>query len=807
MKTIYMDISNYLGFPHLTGIQRVVSQIAMRLIVGQEEGDYRLVLLRHNRDFSFSICQNRPFMSYLLLSQGKKTDCVTPETVTVDQLEPGSFWLDVDGVWASLIPRNLLYPQLAKRNIQIGVYVHDVIALTHPHLVSVDSNIRFPAYLGAVFDYADYIFTQTEVTKHEIQKLMGEIGCGRPIRFQIAAPGSDFARQTVRDDQVSEEIRRIARRGKVLLTVSTIEIRKNHKVLLDAFDAGLCQMGYQMVFVGKTGWKVDGLMERIRRHPENGKSLFHLQGIDDAALHYLYNHASFVLFPSYTEGYGLATVEAMQCGIPTILSDVPIMREVGGEYCDYFEPDSPQELIGIIQAYEKDPERYARKKESLQAYRAPTWDACARAILDGILSFRLPPEGEHKLEQIVYLSARPDALLSTLRFVEEWMPFIKCALIFCPEEAAGRLKREYSGRLALSCVTDDELLQGRALPDDHLQRNFFLRSLAMRRPELEEEFIMSDDDYRPLKRIDRSFYIKDGRYQAYYFYELDLWKRNVMVPTSFDLAMFRTNDFLKAHGYPDLQYASHMPQVIRKSWYLEMLEEHPELELSGCCEWTTYFNYIVKKHPEAVDVRPYQALAWPERMSSWDPLVLPPDYTFENYYDFLYQDPERPFFGMEQEYHPDMLFENAKKKLLFDKAVRRSVTVRRQWRSFENKCNTTFMQFPSFVFCYGQGLKPAFLAPPPYLEMLNGSDYSIPVQLVKRDESGQWVAPDRRIRIGFRWAREERIRSTENMDGSREVYLRLGSPGQTAETFLQLYYAFDDDDFTSLCEMPVKLKR
>lgn len=45
--------------------------------------------------------------------------------------------------------------------------------------------------------------------------------------------------------------------------------QQNHKVLLDAFDGGLSELGYQLAFVGKAGWKVDGLLERIRKHPLN----------------------------------------------------------------------------------------------------------------------------------------------------------------------------------------------------------------------------------------------------------------------------------------------------------------------------------------------------------------------------------------------------------------------------------------------------------------------------------------------------------------------------------------------------------
>jgi len=798
-----MDITSLLAFPAMTGIQRVVSEIAVHLATDQDRKGYRLVLLRHNRDYNFTVCDNRKFMRYFMLAKGEKTDCVTPSTVTIDQIEPSSFWLDVDGVWVSLIPRHILYPQLAKRNVQIGVYVHDVLAVTHPQFCSAENQVRFPAYLAAVYEYADFIFTQTRFTREQIQQLARETGADREIQYRLAPPGSNFSLGTAGREQVRDDVREIAKRGKILLTVSTLEIRKNHKVLLDAFDNGLCEMGYQMVFVGKTGWKVDGLMERLSAHPENGKSLFHLQGLDDSALRYLYQNASFVLFPSYIEGYGLATVEAMQYGVPTILSDVPVMREVGGAYCDYFDPDDPEQLIDVIHRYEAEPALYAEKREALKNYRVPTWDACAEAIADAALQFRRPPKGVHKVEQMVYLSARSDAMLHTLEYVEHFMPFIKRVLMLCPDTMAYELRRLYQGKLRLTFITDSELLGKRALPEDHLHRNFLLRCLAMKRPELDEEFIMSDDDYRPLVEVDLSFFIRDGRYQAFYFYDLDQWADVIREPTSYDLCMLRTNEFLKQNGYPNLQYASHMPQIIRKEWYLDMLREFPGLEETGCCEWSTYFNYSIKRHPEDFDVRPYTVMSWPEMITSWHPMVEPPEYVFENFYDFLYEE-GRPFAGLDTTYQETVYLDNVKKTLINEQIMTQAAAVRKQWRAFENKCNVTWKQFPSFVFCFGQNIEPAFLNPPLYLELLSATAYNFPVSLMEKDEQGLWKPSGANLRIGYCWAENSTVIISQNVNGRGKAVIKIGTPNNMTSSYLKLYYSFDEREFTLACKIPVQ---
>ena len=53
------------------------------------------------------------------------------------------------------------------------------------------------------------------------------------------------------------------------------------------------------------------------------------------------------------------------------------------------------------------------------------------------------------------------------------MPFITELVVFCPDKMADYMKLNYKGRLRLTTVTDDELLDGAALPADHATRNFF----------------------------------------------------------------------------------------------------------------------------------------------------------------------------------------------------------------------------------------------------------------------------------------------------------------------------------------------
>ena len=75
--------------------------------------------------------------------------------------------------------------------------------------------------------------------------------------------------------------------------------------------------------------------------------------LSDTSLEHAYAHASALVFPSFVEGFGLPLVEAMQRGLPAMGSDIPVFREIGGEFMAYFDLQSPQSLAELVQTFER----------------------------------------------------------------------------------------------------------------------------------------------------------------------------------------------------------------------------------------------------------------------------------------------------------------------------------------------------------------------------------------------------------------------------------------------------------------------
>jgi glycosyltransferase involved in cell wall biosynthesis len=131
--------------------------------------------------------------------------------------------------------------------------------------------------------------------------------------------------------------------------VGTIEPRKGHAQALDAFEQLWAQgLDVRLAIVGAEGWKglpdgqrrtIPALMTRLRRHPELGRRLFVLHGASDEYLDRIYAASTCLLVASEGEGFGLPLIEAARHGIPLLVRDLPVFREVAGEHAVYFSGD------------------------------------------------------------------------------------------------------------------------------------------------------------------------------------------------------------------------------------------------------------------------------------------------------------------------------------------------------------------------------------------------------------------------------------------------------------------------------------
>ncbi len=402
MKKVYIDISMVIVGTNFTGIPRVVMEITKKLYHNPK---LELIFLEyHQKRDDFEIIDGEKFAAFCREKKGNRRKLRTGKHIPLWGMEKESVFFDMDTVWKTRVRRSYLYPLLKEKGVKIIPFVQDIIGVTHPGFCPGDDVLNFLDFIGAVVKYADEIVVTSHATKGAVKELYGKLEAPCPS-IQIVPLGGDFKRNSQKTSKryaeghrdrkmdknnrtdrniIREEIIKIAESGPYLLMVGTIDPRKNHKLLLDAYDGGLKELPMHLVIAGHKGWDVDDFLERMEGHEDFGKGIWHVNGALDEEIDYLYQHCYALAFPSYIEGYGLPIIESMVRGVPVIAADTPINMEVGGEYALYFGQDQPEELVNTVAELISNPEKYQAIKGKLKNFAPPTWEETAKGIL-GIL--------------------------------------------------------------------------------------------------------------------------------------------------------------------------------------------------------------------------------------------------------------------------------------------------------------------------------------------------------------------------------------------------------------------------------------
>lgn len=160
--------------------------------------------------------------------------------------------------------------------------------------------------------------------------------------------------------------------GEFVLYVSTIEIRKNHRLLLRAWRT-LCERARKegrehprLVLVGRVGWGADEAINMIRSDPAlEGKATI-LSGLSDAALAWLHANCLFSVYPSLAEGWGLPISEALAHGRAVLHSADPAQSEAAQGLMPCVHADDFNAWTSEIDSLIRDPARRARLERAVR---------------------------------------------------------------------------------------------------------------------------------------------------------------------------------------------------------------------------------------------------------------------------------------------------------------------------------------------------------------------------------------------------------------------------------------------------------
>lgn len=256
-----------------------------------------------------------------------------------------------------LVPqREEFFADLRGRGIAILFVVHDLLPVMRPDWWGDGAHAFFTTWLRSIARVADGLICVSRTTLDDLHNWLDaeQPERHRPLRLGYSYSAADIENSHPSLGLPSDagEILESLQVRPTFLMVGTVEPRKGHAQTLAAFER-LWARGrdVNLIIVGKQGWLVEALVERLRRHSEAGRRLFWLQGISDEYLEKIYSASTCLIAASLAEGFGLPLIEAAQHKLPIIARDIPVFREVCGDHAFYFRGEKPEELTEAIQQW------------------------------------------------------------------------------------------------------------------------------------------------------------------------------------------------------------------------------------------------------------------------------------------------------------------------------------------------------------------------------------------------------------------------------------------------------------------------
>lgn len=378
---ILVDISELIQRDAGTGIQRVVRNILQQWLENPPLNYIVEPIYANTSQQGYRYAKKFSAKFFGLQTQELQDDAI--------DYQAGDIFLGLDLQPQVQIAQADFYQLLRRHGVKVSFIVFDLLCYLHPHFFmgGEESKNQFDNWLHTVAENDEAICISKSVAdEFNSYMLSKKVDRLLPFKTQWFHLGADIksisskkALYTKDKEQLS-----ILKSTKTFLMVGTVEPRKGHAQTLDAFEKlWHSDLSFNLVIVGKQGWMVEDLVERIQNHKEFNNRLFWLEGINDEYLEELYKQSNCLIAASYGEGFGLPLIEAAQYKLPIIARDIPVFREVAGEHAYYFEGTSTDELANKIQQWVN----LYNLKEHPKSDKMPwlTWQESAKNLLNLII--------------------------------------------------------------------------------------------------------------------------------------------------------------------------------------------------------------------------------------------------------------------------------------------------------------------------------------------------------------------------------------------------------------------------------------
>lgn len=237
--------------------------------------------------------------------------------------------------------------------------------------------------------HAKKIIAVSEFTKQDILNLYPKTSADKISVVHNGYPDHLYRRLPENAEKTKAVLDKYALAAPYFLYIGRLEKKKNVSALVEAFAylrENHPDIKTKLVLIGDAGFGYDEIKYTIEEFNLNGKVI--MPGwVAEEDMPYVMNAAAAFIFPSKHEGFGIPVLQSLACGIPTAVSDIPVLREIAGNAALYFDQNDKRaiaEAMGRVLA-----DQDLRKDliaKGLEQVKKFSWRRCAEETLEVIKS-------------------------------------------------------------------------------------------------------------------------------------------------------------------------------------------------------------------------------------------------------------------------------------------------------------------------------------------------------------------------------------------------------------------------------------
>jgi glycosyltransferase involved in cell wall biosynthesis len=349
-RRLLVDLSVISKHDAQTGIQRVVRSLASGLI---DKG------VASGWDVQFVAATRRRAYHRIDWPQLGEIDDNCSRFHKIDG-RPGDVFVGLDYSLDTVRRHAGQLSNIRRNGGKLWFLIHDLLPLERPDWFGRNTEIRYKAWLEIMAGMADGFLCNSDQTEAQLRKVLDrDYGLTAGYTTKVLPMGHSFMEN--RTSGRSGSLERPLGVNAFFLMVGTLEPRKGHADVIAAFDILWKEgMGEALVLVGRMGWQVEELRDRIYSHPMLGRRLFWFDDVDDPELECLYAACCGSIIASHAEGFGLPLIEALGHGRPVLARDLPVFRPHERYGTRYFPADADAATLAESIAYWADEVRSGR---------------------------------------------------------------------------------------------------------------------------------------------------------------------------------------------------------------------------------------------------------------------------------------------------------------------------------------------------------------------------------------------------------------------------------------------------------------